>query len=89
MVFEYCDQDLKKYFDTCRGHVDKKTVQVFCIPKNFNWDSTNFNFLFLCCRIVFLRYALQDISFEHMINKFHASIFSEQVGFMRSLSFYK
>ncbi|XP_065889354.1 cyclin-dependent kinase 5-like [Dysidea avara] len=27
MVFEYCDQDLKKYFDTCRGHVDKKTVQ--------------------------------------------------------------
>ena len=28
MVFEYCDQDLKKYFDTCRGRVDKKTVQV-------------------------------------------------------------
>ena len=29
MVFEYCDQDLKKYFDTCRGRVDKKTVQVY------------------------------------------------------------
>lgn len=29
MVFEYCDQDLKKYFDSCKGNVDAKTVQSF------------------------------------------------------------
>lgn len=34
MVFEYCDQDLKKYFDTCRGRIDKKTVQVSIM---FGW----------------------------------------------------
>lgn len=29
LVFEYCEQDLKKYFDTCGGKMDHKTVQSF------------------------------------------------------------
>ena len=28
LVFEYCDQDLKKYFDTCNGEIDPDTVKV-------------------------------------------------------------
>ncbi|KAH7724415.1 cyclin-dependent kinase 5-like isoform 1 [Aphelenchoides avenae] len=27
LVFEYCDQDLKKYFDSCNGEIDDKTVR--------------------------------------------------------------
>ena len=27
-MFEYCDQDLKKYFDTCNGEIDPDTVKV-------------------------------------------------------------
>lgn len=29
MVFEYCDQDLKKYFDSCNGEIDPDTVKSF------------------------------------------------------------
>ncbi|XP_065053111.1 cyclin-dependent-like kinase 5 [Rhopilema esculentum] len=29
IVFEYCDQDLKKYFDTCQGEMDLNTVKSF------------------------------------------------------------
>ena len=29
MVFEFCDQDLKKYFDSCKGKVDSNTVKSF------------------------------------------------------------
>ncbi|GAA34774.2 hypothetical protein CRM22_002665 [Opisthorchis felineus] len=29
IVFEYCDQDLKKYFDSCNGEIDQKTVKLF------------------------------------------------------------
>ena len=29
MVFEYCEQDLKKYFDSCGGEMDPATVQSF------------------------------------------------------------
>lgn len=28
LVFEYCDQDLKKYFDSCNGEIDQDTVKV-------------------------------------------------------------
>lgn len=28
IVFEYCDQDLKKYFDSCNGDIDQNTVKV-------------------------------------------------------------
>ncbi|VDP98021.1 unnamed protein product [Trichobilharzia regenti] len=28
IVFEYCDQDLKKYFDSCNGEIDQNTVKV-------------------------------------------------------------
>lgn len=30
LVFEYCDQDLKKYFDSCNGEIDPDTVKVNC-----------------------------------------------------------
>ena len=29
LIFEYCDQDLKKYFDSCNGEIDANTVQSF------------------------------------------------------------
>ena len=29
LIFEYCDQDLKKYFDSCNGEIDPTTVQSF------------------------------------------------------------
>ncbi|CAH8449336.1 unnamed protein product [Schistosoma bovis] len=29
IVFEYCDQDLKKYFDSCNGDIDQNTVKLF------------------------------------------------------------
>jgi len=29
LVFEYCDQDLKKYFDSCQGEVDDAVVKSF------------------------------------------------------------
>ncbi|XP_018669068.2 cyclin-dependent-like kinase 5 [Ciona intestinalis] len=29
LVFEYCEQDLKKYFDSCGGEIDRPTVQSF------------------------------------------------------------
>ncbi|XP_028397423.1 cyclin-dependent-like kinase 5 [Dendronephthya gigantea] len=29
LVFEYCDQDLKKYFDSCQGEVDANIVKSF------------------------------------------------------------
>lgn len=29
LVFEYCDQDLKKYFDSCNGEIDSETVKSF------------------------------------------------------------
>lgn len=29
LVFEYCDQDLKKYFDTCGGDIDQQVVKSF------------------------------------------------------------
>lgn len=29
LVFEYCDQDLKKYFDTCGGKIDQQVVKSF------------------------------------------------------------
>ncbi|CAH8448432.1 unnamed protein product [Heterobilharzia americana] len=29
IVFEYCDQDLKKYFDSCNGEIDQNTVKLF------------------------------------------------------------
>eukprot|EP00794_Sanderia_malayensis_P003624 gene3624-4137_t len=29
IVFEYCDQDLKKYFDTCQGEIDPLVVKSF------------------------------------------------------------
>ncbi len=28
LVFEYCDQDLKKYFDSCNGEIDPDVVKV-------------------------------------------------------------
>ena len=28
LVFEYCDQDLKKYFDSCNGEIDQDVVKV-------------------------------------------------------------
>ena len=28
LVFEYCDQDLKKYFDSCNGEIDPDAVKV-------------------------------------------------------------
>ncbi len=27
LVFEYCDQDLKKYFDSCNGEIDQTVVK--------------------------------------------------------------
>jgi hypothetical protein len=51
LVFEYCDQDLKKYFDSCNGEIDQDTVQVntdtdfcvklteiTCVPGEKNFD---------------------------------------------------
>ena len=29
LVFEYCDQDLKKYFDSCNGEIEPDTVRSF------------------------------------------------------------
>jgi len=29
IVFEFCDQDLKKYFDTCQGEIDPSIVKSF------------------------------------------------------------
>ncbi|KAL5972235.1 Cyclin-dependent-like kinase 5 [Taenia solium] len=29
IVFEHCDQDLKKYFDACNGEIDPATVKLF------------------------------------------------------------
>lgn len=29
IVFEYCDQDLKKYFDSCQGEIDPNVVKSF------------------------------------------------------------
>ncbi|ELU06364.1 hypothetical protein CAPTEDRAFT_177254 [Capitella teleta] len=29
LVFEYCDQDLKKYFDSCNGEIDQDVVKSF------------------------------------------------------------
>ena len=29
LVFEFCDQDLKKYFDSCNGEIDPDTVKSF------------------------------------------------------------
>ncbi|KAL3321131.1 cyclin-dependent kinase 5 [Cichlidogyrus casuarinus] len=29
LVFEHCDQDLKKYFDSCNGEIDQATVKHF------------------------------------------------------------
>jgi len=29
LVFEYCDQDLKKYFDSCNGEIELDTVRSF------------------------------------------------------------
>ncbi|XP_041752308.1 cyclin-dependent-like kinase 5 isoform X2 [Coregonus clupeaformis] len=29
LVFEFCDQDLKKYFDSCNGDLDPETVKSF------------------------------------------------------------
>ncbi|XP_033097681.1 cyclin-dependent-like kinase 5 [Anneissia japonica] len=29
LVFEYCDQDLKKYFDACNGEIDQDVVKAF------------------------------------------------------------
>lgn len=29
LVFEYCDQDLKKYFDSCNGEIDPEVVKSF------------------------------------------------------------
>ncbi|XP_062601675.1 cyclin-dependent kinase 5-like [Saccostrea cucullata] len=29
LVFEYCDQDLKKYFDSCNGEIDQDIVKSF------------------------------------------------------------
>jgi cyclin-dependent kinase 5 len=29
LVFEYCDQDLKKYFDSCNGEIEPETVRSF------------------------------------------------------------
>ncbi|KAJ7375348.1 cyclin-dependent kinase 5 [Desmophyllum pertusum] len=39
LVFEYCDQDLKKYFDSCQGEVDAAVVKLlrglaFCHSRN-------------------------------------------------------
>ncbi|NXK13926.1 CDK5 kinase, partial [Herpetotheres cachinnans] len=30
LVFEFCDQDLKKYFDSCNGDLDPEIVKVRC-----------------------------------------------------------
>ena len=35
LVFEHCDQDLKKYFDSCNGEIDSDTVKVKT-PKNYS-----------------------------------------------------
>jgi len=47
LVFEYCDQDLKKYFDSCNGEIDQDTVKVseqraITLPKidRFRWNFT-------------------------------------------------
>jgi len=29
LIFEYCDQDLKKYFDSCNGDIDPTITQSF------------------------------------------------------------
>lgn len=34
LVFEYCDQDLKKYFDSCNVEIDSDTVKVMNIKFN-------------------------------------------------------
>ena len=39
LVFEYCDQDLKKYFDSCNGEIDQDTVQV------------SYRYRFLCVKL--------------------------------------
>ena len=33
LVFEYCDQDLKKYFDACNGEIDADVVKV-CVKQS-------------------------------------------------------
>jgi len=37
LVFEYCDQDLKKYFDSCNGEIDPDVVKVVCMARLLLW----------------------------------------------------
>ena len=40
LVFEYCDQDLKKYFDSCNGEIDPDVVKVVCIVRLLLWTNS-------------------------------------------------
>lgn len=31
LVFEYCDQDLKKYFDSCNGEIDQQVMFIILL----------------------------------------------------------
>lgn len=33
LVFEYCDQDLKKYFDSCSGKIDQQVYSSYGFAK--------------------------------------------------------
>ena len=50
LVFEYCDQDLKKYFDSCNGEIDPDTVKV----------SRVFNFCYLSLIVRKLVFGVSD-----------------------------
>ena len=39
LVFEFCDQDLKKYFDSCNGEIDPDTVKSFMFQVNTHFYS--------------------------------------------------
>jgi len=46
LVFEYSDQDLKKYFDSCNGEIDPDIVKVMslCLARSFPSHCVTHNF---------------------------------------------
>ena len=39
LVFEYCDQDLKKYFDSCNGEIDQDIVKVSKVQGRYTYQA--------------------------------------------------
>uniref|UniRef100_A0A3Q2PD22 Cell division protein kinase 5 n=1 Tax=Fundulus heteroclitus TaxID=8078 RepID=A0A3Q2PD22_FUNHE len=59
LVFEYCDQDLKKYFDSCNGDLDPETVKQIVLMELLLYD----NFGFVSLQVVTLWYRPPDVLF--------------------------